>query len=247
MTSYPQIRSFGDTGFSVEFGEGIDRAVNAQVMALHAALGEAKLPGVVETIPSFRALLVQYDPLNASRAELESQVRAMLAGLKASLRTGRLWRLPVCYAPDLAPDLLDVAERCKLSPDAVIATHTAGRYFVYMLGFMPGLAYMGGLDAALHLPRRKEPRLKVPQGSVAIAESMTTIYPWESPGGWHLIGRTPLKLFDAARPEPILLAAGDEVTYTAITADDYAAMLNRVEQGAFDYAALQVDEGQVTS
>lgn len=245
MTSYPQIRSFGDTGFSVEFGEGIDRGINAKVMALHAALADMRPAGLIETIPSFRALLVQYDPLVTSRADLEGHVRGLLDGLKPRQRAGRLWRLPVCYAPDLALDLLDVAERCKTTPDAVIATHTAGRYFVYMLGFMPGLAYMGGLDASLHLPRRKEPRLKVPQGSVAIAESMTTIYPWESPGGWHLIGRTPLKLFDASRAEPILLAAGDEVTYTAISSDDYAAMLNRVEQGVFDYAALRVDEGQV--
>lgn len=240
MSAYPQIRSFGDTGFSVEFGEGIDRGVNAMVMALHAALSDLRPAGLVETIPSFRALLVQYDPLTTSRADLEAQVRGLLDGLKPQQHAGRLWRLPVCYADDLAPDLADVAERCKLTADQVVAIHTGGRFFVYMLGFMPGLAYMGGLDAALHLPRRKEPRTKVPQGSVAIAESMTTIYPWESPGGWHLIGRTPLKLFDASRSEPILLGAGDEVTYFAISADDYAAMQRQVEQGSFDYAALKV-------
>jgi KipI family sensor histidine kinase inhibitor len=240
MSAYPQIRSFGDTGFSIEFGEGIDRTVNAQVMALHAALRDARPNGVIETIPSFRALLVQYDPLVAARAELEALVRAMLPDLKATASAGRLWRLPVCYAADLAPDLADVAERCKLEPDDVITRHCGSRFFVYMLGFMPGLAYMGGLDDALHLPRRKEPRVKVPAGSVAIAESMTTIYPWDSPGGWHLIGRTPLKLFDAARHEPILLGAGDEVTFTPVSADEYASMLARVKSGRFDYAALRV-------
>lgn len=242
MSAYPQIRSFGDTGFSVEFGEGIDRGVNAMVMALHAALTDAKPAGLVETIPSFRALLVQYDPLATSRADLESHVRGLLDGLKPQQKAGRLWRLPVCYAEDLAPDLKDVAERCKVTPEKVVEIHTGGRFFVYMLGFMPGLAYMGGLDAALHLPRRTSPRTKVPQGSVAIAESMTTIYPWESPGGWHLIGRTPLKLFDAAREEPILLGAGDEVTYFSVSVDDYAVMLRQVEQGAFDYAALRVKQ-----
>lgn len=240
MSSYPQIRSFGDTGFSIEFGEGIDRAVNAQVMALHAALRDAKPAGVVETIPSFRALLVQYDPLLATRAELEARVRAMLPDLKAAASVGRLWRLPVCYDSELAPDLADVAERCKLTPDDVAVRHCRSRFFVYMLGFMPGLAYMGGLDDALHLPRRKEPRVKVPAGSVAIAESMTTIYPWDSPGGWHLIGRTPLKLFDSAREEPILLGAGDEVTFRPVSADEYAAMLAQIEAGSFDYAALRV-------
>lgn len=241
MSSYPQIRSFGDTAFSVEFGEGIDRGVNAMVMALHAALADLKPAGLVETIPSFRALLVNYDPLLTSRADLEKQVRDLFAGLKPQQRAGRLWRLPVCYTrEEFGPDLKEVAERCKVTPEQVIATHTGGRYFVYMLGFMPGLAYMGGLDASLHLPRRSSPRTKVPQSSVAIAESMTTIYPWESPGGWHLLGRTPLRLFDAARSEPILLAAGDEVTYVAISTDDYAAMTRQVEQGSFDYAALQV-------
>ncbi len=240
MSAFPQIRSFGDTGFSVEFGEGIDRGINAMVMALHAALTDTRPAGLVETIPSFRALLVQYDPLITSRADLESHVRGLLAGLKPQQRAGRLWRLPVCYAEAFAPDLAEVAERCKVTAEKVIEIHTGGRYFVYMLGFMPGLAYMGGLDAALHLPRRSSPRTKVPQGSVAIAESMTTIYPWESPGGWHLLGRTPLRLFDAARAEPILLSAGDEVTYFAVSADDYAAMLRQVEAGAFDYAGLKV-------
>jgi KipI family sensor histidine kinase inhibitor len=240
MSAYPQIRSFGDTGFSVEFGEGIDRGVNAMVMALHGALSDARPAGLVETIPSFRALLVQYDPLSTTRADLEAHVRGLLDGLKPQQRAGRLWRLPVCYAAAFAPDLAEVADRCKVTPDEVVAIHTGGRYFVYMLGFMPGLAYMGGLDAKLHLPRRSSPRTKVPQGSVAIAESMTTIYPWESPGGWHLLGRTPLRLFDAARAEPILLAAGDEVTYEAVSADDYAVMQRQAEDGSFDYAALKV-------
>ena len=240
MSAYPQIRSFGDTGFSVEFGEGIDRGINAMVMALHAALTDTRPAGLVETIPSFRALLVQYDPLVTGRAELEAHVRSLLGDLKPQQRAGRLWRLPVCYAEEFALDLQEVAQNCKLTPEKVIEIHTGGRYFVYMLGFMPGLAYMGGLDAALHLPRRSSPRTKVPQSSVAIAESMTTIYPWESPGGWHLLGRTPLRLFDAARPEPILLAAGDEVTYFAVSSDDYAVMLRKVDDGSFDYAALKV-------
>ena len=240
MGSYPQIRNFGDTGFSVEFGEGIDRDVNAMVMALHAALADAALPGVVETIPSFRALLVAYDPLVASRADLEARVRALLPDLKPLAQAGRLWRLPVCYDPQVAPDLAEVAERCKLAPEEVAARHAGGRYFVYMLGFMPGLAYMGGLEAALQLPRRREPRLKVPPGSVAIAESMTTIYPWESPGGWHLIGSTPLRMFDPRRDEPSLLGAGDEMTCTAISFSEYEAMQADIEAGRFDYAALRV-------
>ncbi len=240
MSDYPQIRDFGDTGFGVAFGDGIDRAVNAQVMALHAAIGAAALPGVIETIPSFGTLFVQYDPLLTGRADLEKAVRGMLPRLQARAHQGRLWRIPVCYEGDLAPDLAEVAERCKFSPEAVIARHQAGTFFIYMLGFMPGLAYMGGLDAALQLPRRSSPRLKVPAGSVAIAETMTTIYPWESPGGWHLIGRTPIRLFDAARAAPILYGAGDEVRFERISRADYAALEAGIAAGGFDHAALEI-------
>ncbi|MBX3455439.1 5-oxoprolinase subunit PxpB [Ferrovibrio sp.] len=240
MSVYPQIRDFGDTGFGVAFGDGVDRAVNARVMALHAAIGDAGLAGVIETIPSFGTLFVQYDPLQTSRADLEGAVRAMLPGLQATAHQGRLWRIPVCYDADLAPDLADVAERCKMKPDQVIARHAAGTFFIYMLGFMPGLAYMGGLDETLQLPRRSSPRVKVPQGSVAIAETMTTIYPWESPGGWHLIGRTPIRLFDAARAAPILYGAGDEVRFQPVSRQDYDTLAARVSAGSFDHAALEL-------
>jgi len=240
MSSYPQIRDFGDTGFGVAFGDGVDRAVNAQVMALHAVIAAAALPGVIETIPSFGTLFVQYDPLQTSRADLEFAVRGMLPHLQAKAHQGRLWRIPVCYEGELAPDLPDVAERCKQSPEDVIARHQAGTFFIYMLGFMPGLAYMGGLDESLQLPRRASPRLKVPQGSVAIAETMTTIYPWESPGGWHLIGRTPVRLFDAERSAPILYGAGDEVRFQRITRADYDALAAKVAAGGFDHATLEL-------
>ncbi len=233
-------QNMGDTAFSVEFATKVDRAANARVMALHRALRSAALPGVIEAIPSFGALVIQYDPLLTSRAVLQEAVAAMLPGLKPSQAAGRLWCLPVCYDADLAPDLADVAERCKLSPQAVIQGHAGGRYFIYMLGFMPGLAYMGGLAENLQLPRRSAPRLKVPQGSVAIAEAMTTIYPWESPGGWHLIGRTPVRLFDQNRPAPILFAAGDEVTFRPVARGEFDAITAQVAAGSFNYAGLEL-------
>ncbi len=233
-------QTMGDTAFSVEFATKVDRAANARVMALRHALREAALPGVIEAIPSFGALVVQYDPLIADRASLQAKLEAMLPGLKPQAGAGRLWCLPVCYDADLAPDLTDVAERCKLTPAEVITGHTAGRYFIYMLGFMPGLAYMGGLDDRLQLPRRSAPRLKVPQGSVAIAEAMTTIYPWESPGGWHLIGRTPVRLFDQGREEPILFAAGDDVTFRAVSRKDFDAIASDVAANRFDHGALEL-------
>ncbi len=233
-------QTMGDTAFSVEFATKVDRAANAKVMALHRALRAAALPGVVEAIPSFGALVIQYDPLLGSRAELQAAVEAILPGLKPSQETGRLWCLPVCYDADLAPDLAEVAERCKLTPAEVVRGHAGGRYFIYMLGFMPGLAYMGGLAENLQLPRRSAPRLKVPQGSVAIAEAMTTIYPWESPGGWHLIGRTPVRLFEQNRAQPILFAAGDEVTFRAVERREFDAIAAAVAAGGFDHGKLEV-------
>lgn len=240
QSSTVAFQTMGDTAFSVEFATQVDRSANARVMALRHALREAALPGVIEAIPSFGALVVQYDPLLTNRASLQGAVEAMLPGLKPQAGAGRLWCLPVCYDSDLAPDLQDVAERCKLTPAEVIAGHASGRYFIYMLGFMPGLAYMGGLDDRLQLPRRSAPRLKVPQGSVAIAEAMTTIYPWESPGGWHLIGRTPVRLFDQGREEPILFAAGDDVTFRAVSRKEYDAMAADVAASRFDHGALEL-------
>ncbi len=233
-------QTMGDTAFSVEFATKVDRAANARVMALHRAVAQAALPGVIEAIPSFGALVIQYDPLNASRADLQAAVEAMLPALKPEAAAGRLWSIPCCYEADFAPDLAEVAERRGLSPADVIQGHAGGRYFIYMLGFMPGLAYMGGLAESLQLPRRSAPRLKVPQGSVAIAEAMTTIYPWESPGGWHLIGRTPVKLFEQHRPEPILLAAGDEVTFRPVSRAEYDRIAAEVTAGRFDHGTLRV-------
>ena len=238
----PELRTLagGDTAFVVEFGSTIDRALNAQVMALHRAIAAAKLPGIVETLPTFRSLMVFYDPLATTRAKLEPQVLALAAGKSERAAAGKLWRLPVCYDGELAPDLAEVAERTKMSVEQVIDLHEGATYFAYVLGFMPGFAYLGGLPKQLDLPRRKEPRVRVPQNSVAIAGEMTAIYPWESPGGWHLIGRTPIALFDLRRAQPILWGAGDEVRFTRIDRATHDRIATQVADGSFDHAALEV-------
>lgn len=239
-----EILSAGDTAFAVQFGSGIDRAVNARVMALHARIAAARakgeLAGLTETVPTFRSLLVQYDPLIATRAELEPAVRALAEAAHDHAALGRRWRIPVCYRGDFAPDLQEVARRCKLAAEAVVALHTGTVFFAYMLGFLPGFAYLGGLPKQLSLPRRSQPRLRVPQGSVSIAGEMAAIYPWESPGGWHLIGRTPIALFDLRRAQPILWAAGDEAQFHAIGRADYDVIAAQVAAGNYDHAALEV-------
>jgi KipI family sensor histidine kinase inhibitor len=236
----PRALAAGDTAFVVEFGDTIDRILNARVMALHRAIKAAGLAGVIETLPTFRSLMVFYDPLVTTRTELEPQVLALAAGKTEHAAAGKLWRLPVCYEGEFAPDLAEVGERTRLSVDQVIALHSNATYFAYVLGFMPGFAYLGGLPKELTLPRRTQPRVRVPQNSVAIAGEMTAIYPWESPGGWHLIGRTPVALFDLRRAQPILWGAGDEVRFARVDRATHDRIAAQVADGSFDHAALEV-------
>jgi len=213
------------------------------VMALHAAIGAAKaagkLAGVVETVPSMRSLMVTYDPMAISRADLQPRIDTLIAGgLKTGLKSRRV-TIPCCYDdPEFAPDLEEVAERAKKTPEQVIAAHLASAFKVYVLGFMPGLAYIAGLDQSLYLPRRPEPRVRVPRSSVAIAMDMTTIYPFESPGGWHLIGRTPLWMFDQRREQPVFLAPGDSLTFQRVDRKTYDRIARQVETGTLDWSTL---------
>jgi KipI family sensor histidine kinase inhibitor len=235
--------SCGDTAFSVEFGNEISPAINGRVMALHAAIGKARadggLGGLVETVPSMRALMVTYDPMATSRADLQPQIEALVAGGLAADAVGRKVRIPCCYdGEDFAPDLVEVAERTKKTQEQVVAAHLASPFKVYVLGFMPGLAYIAGLDQTLYLPRRAQPRVRLPRSTVAIAMDMTTIYPFESPGGWHLIGRTPLWMFDQRREQPVFLAPGDTLTFERIDRAEYDAIAQKVEAGTLDWAEL---------
>lgn len=219
----------GDGAVTVEFGSAISPELVAEVAALdrHLALARARgeLVGVIETMPTFRSLTLLYDPLVTCRAVLDPALRSLL-GKKTEARAAplRRWRLPVCYGGTFGADLDDVAAACGLPADAVVRLHANTEFTVYMLGFMPGLPYMGGLPPVLAMPRRKEPRLRVPVGSVAITGGLSTIYPWESPGGWQLLGRCPVPLFDLALPSPVLLAPGDRVTFEAVTPARHAEL-----------------------
>ena len=216
--------SCGDTALVVEFGRTVDRALNDRVLGLDAQVRKANLPGVIETVPTFRSLMVHYDPMATAAAELERTIRVLLGRVGAVERRARLWRVPVCYEGDYAPDLADVAARTGLDPAEVVRLHTSVRFHVYMLGFLPGFPYLGDLPEGLVLPRRKDPRLRVPAGSVAIAMNLTAIYAHESPGGWHLVGRTPVRFFDAAKKRASVLAAGDAVIFEPITKTEFARL-----------------------
>lgn len=232
----------GDGAVTIEFGDRIAPELVARVRALdqvvEAARSRGELPGVVETMPTFRSLTVLYDPLQTTRALLDPALSVLLRQAEQVPPTaGRRWRLPVCYGGEFGADLAEVASATGLSPDEVVRLHAGCEVSVCMIGFMPGFPFMGDLPAALDMPRRREPRLRVPAGSVAITGSLTAIYPWQSPGGWQLIGRCPVPLFDAAAPTPSLLAPGDRVRFEAVTPQRLADLEAAIAAGALTSTA----------
>lgn len=234
-----RILDAGDAALTIEFGSVIDPALLAAVNALDAAIlslqQAGELPGVIETMPTFRSLTVFFDPLTTERSALLVALEPLIAAAEhGRAADGRHWRLPVCYEGEAAPDLAEVAATLGIAAADVIDLHSGTEYLVYMLGFLPGFPFMGDLSERLRLPRRAQPRVRVPAGSVAIATGLTAIYPWESPGGWHLLGRCPVPLFDARRASPSLLAAGDTVRFTPVSAAECRAIEAGLGRGDID-------------
>lgn len=217
----------------VEFGDNIDRVLSDRVLRLSALVRAAKLPGVVETVPTFRSLMVHYEPLSTDSASLTAAIKNLLDSSRGEPKPVKLWRIPACYAISHAPDLAEVAQRTGLSAAEVVRLHSGTRFHIYMLGFVPGYPYMGDLPDPLVLPRRTDPRIRVPAGSIAIATHMTAIYPLESPGGWHLIGSTPIRLFDPRWPRPALLSPGDAVRFEPVSVHEFDAIRAAVAADAY--------------
>ncbi|HSD53149.1 MAG TPA: 5-oxoprolinase subunit PxpB [Burkholderiales bacterium] len=231
--SVPPVRLLpnGDTALAVEFGERIDRATSERVLALHDRLAHAGLAGVVELLSTFRSLMVHYDPQRTSHAELAHAIAPLLEGLEGVHPAARRWTIPVCYDPAFALDLGEVAARTGLAPAEVIEQHSGTTYHVYMIGFLPGYPYMGDVPARLALPRRENPRTQVPAGSVAIATTMTAVYTLASPGGWHILGRTPVPLWSKRRNPPAVLAPGDKVRFAPIGMTEFERLAQRAAAG----------------
>jgi len=219
-----------DSAVIVEFGDRIDRAVSDQVLGLAARMRESGITGLIEVVPTFRSLMVHYDSLQTNSARVVGAIERLLESKTALDRKQRLWHVPVCYERDFAPDLESVARETRLALGDVVALHMGTRYHVYMVGFVPGFPYMGDLAEALVLPRRADPRIRVPPGSVAIATTMTAIYPLESPGGWHLVGTTPIRIFDVQASQPALFAPGDAVEFEAIDAAAFLKIRSATER-----------------
>jgi inhibitor of KinA len=218
MRHYPRILPVGEAAFTVEFGDRLDEQLSRQVHALDAVLSVQRFPGIVETIPTYRSLLVMYDPLVVDEAPVRATLNAAVEKLHAQRSVpaeGQLIEIPVYYGGEWGPDLEDVSAHCGLTPDQVIRLHTASTYLVAMLGFAPGFAYLFGLHSSLATPRLTTPRTRVEPGSIGVAGAQTGLYALPTPGGWRIIGRTPMSLFDPNRDDPFALRAGDRVRFVA--------------------------------
>lgn len=219
----PRIRQLGERAVTIDFGNRIDAGLNDRVVALAASFGRDAFPGFVECLPAYSSLTVFYDPVavrkaGPDRADAAGFVREFCLRRAAELSVEgaadvKTVEIPVSFAPEDAPDLADLAASNGLEPEETIGIFLAGEYRVYMLGFLPGFAYLGELDERIAAPRLETPRKRVPRGSVGIAGRQTGIYPFDSPGGWRLIGRTGTVMFDPRRDPPSLLSAGDRVKF----------------------------------
>ncbi len=226
----------GDLALVVELGDAISTEINRKVRSLTDALEEGSIPGVFDFLPTYRSVLVYYDPLIVTAGEVRDGIKRLLESAEVTdTDTRHIVHIPTLYGGDMGPDIAFVAEHNGIDEQEVIRIHSGADYLVYMMGFSPGFAYLGGLDERLATPRLQSPRTVIPAGAVGIAETQTGVYPMASPGGWQLIGRTPLKLFDPARPRPVLLSAGDYVRFVPIES-----------QEAYDDILLQVESGEYT-
>ena len=227
----PRLLLSGDSAITVEFSRTIDDAANQRVLALDRTLAREPVAGVTETVPTYRSLLVHYDPLLIDFAAL-SQKLAVLAQLPvpASTKTRR-WRIPVVYGGEYGIDLEDVAKTLNTTPDDIVARHTAGDYRVAMIGFTPGWSYLSGLQSSLHLPRRHNPRLLTPAGTISIGGVQTGVQCLAGPSGWHLLGQTAVRTYQLHRDPIFLLEPGDRVMFSAVDAKTFAEQDRAAERG----------------
>ena len=236
MTIYPEPRLLpcGDLAIAVELGDEISREVNARVLALEYLIQQKGLAGVTETVPTFRSLLVYYDPFVVGHEELGAALRALASEARPDvLPPARTVELPCCYGGELGFELEAAAAKLALTSDEVVRLHAGAEYYVDFVGFTPGLPYLSGMAARLFIPRLDTPRVKTPPGSVSIGGMQCCIYSVESPGGFWVLGRTPVRLYDPTAPDPILLRAGDHVRFLAIDRAGFDAIAAAVAAGTY--------------
>ena len=228
----PVLRPLGDTALSVEFGDRIDPALTARIHAIDRALSALALPGLLETVPTYRAITLHLDPLDADRTAITAAVERLAAEPAPTSETSAHWEVPVVYGGPFGPDLAEVAAHVGLTPEAVIEAHAAAAYQVAMIGFLPGFCYLSGLPAHLATPRRADPRARIPASSVSIGGAQTALGSLEGPSGWHVIGRTPVRPYQRGRQPEFLFAPGDRIRLCPVPMHDWDALDQRAANGA---------------
>ena len=241
----PDIRilTAGDSALLIEFGKEINPETNRKITAIVQLMREQHIEGIVDVIPAFCSLLINYDPRVLSYEELKERMENLLKiETKTETTRKRIFEIPVCYGGEYGPDIDNIAEHAGLSVNEVIKIHSSKDYLIYMLGFLPGFTYLGGLDERIYTPRLASPRLTIRAGSVGIGGSQTGIYPLDSPGGWQLMGLTPVRTYDPERQTPILVEAGDYIRFIPIDEEEFLRIQKLVEKGEYQCV---IHEGEV--
>ena len=238
-----RILTAGDSSLLVEFGKEISPEINRKITAKVPMMKEQHIEGVVDVIPAFCSLLINYDPRVISYEDIRERIQNIVKlDAQAGADIKRVYEIPVCYGGEYGPDLDNIAEHAGLTKEEVIEIHSSRDYLIYMLGFLPGFTYLGGLDERIHTPRLANPRIKINAGSVGIGGSQTGIYPLDSPGGWQLMGMTPVKTYDPKREKPILVEAGDYIRFVPVDEEEYKRIKELVDRGEYECV---VREGEV--
>ena len=226
----------GDKALTMEFGNSISKEVNNKIRSITVAIETRNIKGIVELVPTYRSLMIHYNPLKISYDELINALKQLEIQLDTiELPAAQVVEIPTLYGGEYGPDIENVANHNQLKLEDVINIHTSNEYLIYMLGFTPGFPYLGGMDPKIATPRLESPRTKINAGSVGIAGGQTGIYPIDSPGGWQIIGRTPIPLFDSQREIPILLKAGNYIIFRSIGENEYKEIEEAVKNGTYHY------------
>ncbi len=229
-----KILTEGDSSVLIEFGKEISPQINGRITTLVRMIKGQQIEGVTDLIPAFCSLLINYDPrvirFEALKRRLEDLLKLDVESTRSDIR---IFEIPVCYGGTHGPDLENIARHGGLTEKEVIQIHASRDYLIYMLGFLPGFSYLGGLDERIHTPRLANPRIRIPAGSVGIGGSQTGIYPLDSPGGWQLLGMTPVKTYDPHREEPILFEAGDYIRFVPVSEKEYKEIKKQVDEGSY--------------
>ena len=237
-----RILTVGDSSVLVEFGKEISPEINARIATMVKLVKVQQIEGIVDMIPSFCALLINYDSRVITYDKLKKRLADVLKiDAKAENVASQVFEIPVCYGGQYGPDMTNLKEHAGLSEEEIIAIHSGSDYLIYMLGFLPGFPYLGGLDERIHIPRLASPRIKIPAGSVGIGGAQTGIYPLDSPGGWQLLGQTPVKTYDPERETPILFEAGDYIRFVPVSEVEYLEIEKQVNANEYQCVVRKME------